>query len=72
MNEAVSGHSQTRLHLLTRDGAIAVTFSATLTPEQYEEVYNCVSGVEDAAEMKECLTAIFGKWGIGVEIEKAV
>jgi hypothetical protein len=64
--------TNTTLNLLTRDGAIEVKFSATLTPTQYEEVYDCVSGVEEPQAMCRCIRAVAEKWGIEIMIERLV
>lgn len=63
---------KTTLKLLTRDGAIAVTFDNALTPEQYEAVYDCVRLTSDANEMRKRLELMASEWGAKVTIEAAI
>lgn len=62
--------SGTTIKLLTRDGAIAATFSALLTPEQYEEIYVAVRDVDSPADLWRVLTEAATKWGLQVEVEQ--
>lgn len=63
---------QTSLKLLTRDGAITVIFHDTLSPEEYEAVYDCVKDSADADELRQCLRLMASEWGMTVTIEAAI
>ena len=59
----------TTLNLLTRDGAVTVTFSAELTEEQYAKLYSFVVDAQTRQELKDCLVMVASKWGIVAVID---
>jgi len=61
--------SSTTLSLLTREGALTVTFFATLTPAQYALLLERVCQVSTADRMRESLTLLANQWGIRAMIE---
>ena len=60
---------RTSLNLLTRDGAVAVTFEAKLTPDQYLRLYASVHEAETKAQLERHLTTVADEWGIAAVIE---
>jgi len=54
---------QTRLNLLTRDGAVAVVFEPALEPEQYSRLYDIARDAETEVELKLVVKALADQWG---------
>ena len=59
----------TTLKLLTRDGALAVTFTPGLTPDQYSELYELVIDAETADEMTAVVKRAGLRWGADVVVD---
>lgn len=59
----------TTLNLLTRDGALGVTFRPALTPEQYSELYDLVGDADSADEMSAAVKIAAGQWGAEVVVD---
>jgi hypothetical protein len=61
---------RTTLNLLTRDGALAVSFTPALTPAQYGELYEIACDYDDTAEaMAAAVKEAAARWGIKVAID---
>jgi hypothetical protein len=56
--------AQTTLHLLARDGAVAITFSTKLTAEQYDTLYAFVMDTHTRQELRERIAMAANDWGI--------
>jgi hypothetical protein len=54
----------TTLNLLTREGAVTVSYPVELTEEQYAKLYECVSECDTKQELRECIAMIANEWGI--------
>lgn len=52
------------LNLLARDGAVSVTFSASLTTEQHAKLYDCIHECDTQLELRECIAMVANEWGI--------
>jgi hypothetical protein len=59
----------TCLNLLTRDGAVVVTFWPALEGEHYSELHAAVCDAETADELRGRMLELADKWGNKVEIE---
>ena len=53
MSDTLTQQGSTTLNLLTRDGAVTVTFPGYLTGEQYAKLYDCI---RDHSETRQELT----------------
>ena len=62
---------QTTLNLLTRDGAVTVTFSAKLTAEQYAQLFELTRRAETKLDLEVVLASVASEWGIPTVIEDA-
>jgi hypothetical protein len=62
---------KTSLSLLTREGAVEVTFAAVLTPEQYARFFECVQAASTKAEMKACIEHVADEFDLEVEMDGA-
>ena len=62
---------KTSLSLLTREGAVEVTFAAVLTPEQYARFFECVQAATTKAEMKKCIQQVANEFDLDVAIDGA-
>jgi len=62
---------KTSLSLLTREGAIVVTFAAVLTPAQYAQFYDCVQEADSKPELKDCIGQFAEKHGLKVLMDDA-
>jgi hypothetical protein len=60
---------KTSLSLLTREGAVDVTFAAVLTPEQYARFFECVQAVSTKAEMKACVDQFANEFDLEVAVD---
>ena len=60
----------TSLSLLTREGAVVVTFAAILTPAQYAAFYDRVQEAATKAEMKACIDQVAQEMGVGVNVDE--
>jgi hypothetical protein len=67
----LSKSPQTTLSLLTRDGAVTVTFSAKLTDEQYARLFELTRRAETKQDMEVILTSVAAEWGVPAVIEAA-
>lgn len=61
--------NETTLNFLTRDGAISVTFSAVLTPTQYDELFLRIPAAESPEELRNLLDELQEKWGLLVLVD---
>jgi len=59
----------TTLSLLTRDGAVAVTFTPALTAQQYAELYDLAFDADSADEMSSAVKSAAGRWGANVVVD---
>jgi len=55
--------TMTRLHLLTVDGAVAVTFVPELETAQYSELFGLSRDFVSAEALREIVTAAAKRWG---------
>jgi hypothetical protein len=62
---------QTTLSLLTRDGAVSVTFSARLTDEQYVRLFELTRRAETKPDMEGILVSVAAEWDVPAVIEDA-
>jgi hypothetical protein len=67
----LSKSPQTTLSLLTRDGAVTVTFSAKLTDEQYARLFELTRCAETKLDMEDVLASAAAEWGVPAVIEAA-
>ena len=67
----LSKSPQTTLSLLTRDGAVTVTFSAKLTDEQYARLFELTRRAGTKPEMEAILTSVAAEWDVPAVIEDA-
>ena len=61
----------TTLSLLTRDGAVSVTFLGKLTPAQYTHLFEWTRHADTKLAMESVLKSAGAEWGIRVVIEDA-
>ena len=61
--------NETTLNFLTRDGAIAVTFSAALTSVQYDELFLRIPAAESPEELRLLLDELQEKWDLMVLVD---
>jgi hypothetical protein len=54
----------TTLTLLTREGALGITFPVRLTEQQYAKLLSCVSDCDTKQEMTEAISMVSNEWGI--------
>jgi hypothetical protein len=66
-SEAITRH--TSLKLLTRDGALAATFTPALTTEQYDELATSVNQFHGKPELRRYLSAVAERWNVSVVID---
>ena len=59
----------TSLKLLTRDGALAATFTPALSAEQYDELAASVNDFHDKSELRRFLSDIAARWRVNVVID---
>jgi len=59
----------TSLNLLTRDGALAVTFLPALTARQYSELYDLALNADTADQLSAAVRTAAGRWGTKVIVE---
>ncbi len=69
MSETLTRQGSTTLNLLTRDGAISVTFPGYLTGEQYAKLYECVVECDTKQALRECIAMVANEWGIEAIID---
>jgi hypothetical protein len=62
---------KTSLSLLTREGAVVVTFAAVLTPSQYARFYDCVQEAGSKPELKACIGQFAEEYGLTVVVDEA-
>jgi hypothetical protein len=67
----LSKFPQTTLSLLTRDGAVTVTFSAKLTDEQYARLFELTRCAETKLDMEAILASVAADWEVPAVIEDA-
>src|SRR5260221_14771197 len=60
---------QTTINLLTRDGSVAVTFAAVLTPEQYARLYVCVQEASTKPQMSDCIAMVASEGGVQAVVD---
>ena len=72
MNETLTRRGSTPISLLTRDGAVTVTFEAYLTGEQYAKLLDCIRDYsETRQELTERIAMAANEWGIKVIVDEA-
>jgi hypothetical protein len=59
----------TTLNFLTTDGALTVTFTPVLTPEQYELLYDTVATYDSQADLAEALKVLGRSWRCDVVVD---
>lgn len=59
----------THLDLLTREGALSVTFTPTLEQEHYAELAQIVGQQADVTELRSDIIQAANRWGRAVEID---
>lgn len=59
----------TSLSLLTRDGGVCITFHALLSPSQYDELYNQVSGAITRAHLESLAKQLAKRWECHVTVD---
>jgi hypothetical protein len=59
----------TSLNLLTRDGALGITFTPALTPDQYSELLGLAFDSGTADEMSAAIKSAAGRWGAEVVVD---
>ena len=65
MSETLTRRGGTTLNLLTRDGAITVTFEGYLTSAQYAKLYDCIRDYsETRQQLTERLAMVASEWGM--------
>ena len=62
---------KTSLSLLTREGAVVVTFAAVLTPAEYARFFDCVQEAGSKSELKACLSQFAEEHGLTVVVVEA-
>jgi hypothetical protein len=62
---------QTTLNLLASDGAVAVTFAARLTADQYARLYQCIGDAETVEMLRDRLAMVANEWGMAAIIDDA-
>ena len=65
----VPGMDSTSLNLLTRDGALAVTFLPALTARQYAELYDLALNADTADQLSAAVRTAAGRWGANVTVD---
>ena len=58
-----------RLSFLTQEGALTVTFTPVLTPDQYELLYDTVAMYDSHADLAEALKVLGRSWRCEVVVE---
>ena len=61
----------TSLKLLARDGAVSVAFSAKLTEEQYDTLFERVNECGTRQELREHIAMLANEWGIKTIVDDA-
>ena len=61
----------TNLNLLTRDGAVTVTFLANLNGEQYSKLHDVIHYAVSREELRECIRKIANEWRVQTVIDDA-
>lgn len=56
-------------NFLTRDGAVAITFPAELTAEQYAQLLQCVIDCETKQQVKEYIAIMTNGWSMTATID---
>ncbi|MBC7855799.1 MAG: hypothetical protein IAF94_20420 [Pirellulaceae bacterium] len=65
------GDESTSLNLLTRDGAVAVSFPVRLTGKQYAKLHDCLHECGTKQALRECIAMVAKEWGIEAIIDDA-
>ena len=60
---------RTSLKLLTRDGALAATFTPALSAGQYDELASCVNEFPSKPDLRQYLAEVATRWGVSVVID---
>lgn len=70
MGETLTRGGSTTLSLLTRDGAVTVTFQGYLTSAQYAKLFESIQQYSDSAiELKERIAMLANEWGLEATVE---
>ena len=59
----------TTLNLLTRDGALGVTFSPALSAQQYSELNDLAADADSADELSAAIKSAARRWGAEVIVD---
>jgi hypothetical protein len=62
---------ETRLNLLMRDGALAITFPQKLTAEQYAELLDAVTKPSTRDHLRSAVKSFADTWRMDVDIDDA-
>jgi hypothetical protein len=60
---------KTSLKLLTRDGALAATFTPALSAEQYDELAAAVNQFHGKPDLRQYLSEVASRWRVSVVID---
>jgi hypothetical protein len=72
-SQTLTNSGATTLNLLTRDGAVTVTFSTHLTGEQYTKLFDSIRDFsESRSELKERIAMLANEWGLDALADDAV
>ena len=70
VSQTLPGSGTTTLNLLTRDGAVTVTFSTHLTGEQYTRLFDAIRDhSESGVELKERIAMLTNEWGLDARVD---
>jgi hypothetical protein len=66
----VPAKPQAPLNLLTREGAVAVTFATRLSDKQYAKLYDKVRGCETRQELRDSIVMVANEWGVKAIVDE--
>jgi len=70
VSQTLKNSSSTTLNLLTRDGAVTVTFSTHLTGEQYTKLFDSIRDYSESGfELKERISMLANEWGVDALVD---
>ena len=71
MSDTLTQQGSTTLNLLTRDGAVTVTFPGYLTGDQYCKLYDCIRDYsETRQELTERIAMVAKEWEVTAIIDE--
>ena len=59
----------TTLNLLTREGAVTVTYAAKLTEAQYARLHECVIECDTKQQLRDLIAIVANEWGVKAIID---